>query len=169
MAMRDRFTTATKMANTAEALVSRVRNARKDQTDKDISISASAGIDPMLLALATELALKALITFDQGTKVIRTHDLFKLFNMLTPEQRERIESDFQTTYPWYAPSPMDPLGQDVASILEHHADAFVRWRYMHEMTQGSFCLSEIEDVVDTLLRLFRGRFVTVPYPTGSYC
>lgn len=114
----------------------------------------------MLLSLAMELALKAWITLDQGSKTIREHNLGQLFGMLKPEQRAKIESEFRQDFPWNNPSPLDALGMDVASILEHHSDGFVKWRYMHEMERGSFSISDMENVLEMLQRLFRDRYTT---------
>lgn len=160
--MRHRLTIATRMAETADALAARVRSTRKGLFREQSKTSAlgEAGIDPMLLALAMELALKAWITLDQGTKKIREHDLAKLFGMLQPEHQEIIEREFQRANPWFNPSQWDPLGKNVASILDHHANAFVKWRYMHEMDYGNFSLSEMEYVLETILILFRARLQT---------
>ncbi|SNR34210.1 hypothetical protein [Puniceibacterium sediminis] len=160
--MGQELTIAIKMANTADALVARVREARKGPftTPSNARLFADIGIDPMLLALAMELALKAWITLDQGSKIIREHNLSKLFDMLQPEQQEKIESDFRIACPWYNQSYLNPLGKDVASILDHHADAFVKWRYMHEMTHGSFSSSDMENVIESVLRLFRARYTS---------
>jgi hypothetical protein len=162
--MGRRLTIAIKMADTADALIARVKEARRGQftTPRRAPLSGDVGIDPMLLALAMELALKAWITLDQGTKAIRHHNLAKLFGMLRPEQREKIESEFRAAYPWYKPSYFDHVGTDVASILEHHADAFVTWRYMHEIEQASFSLSDVENVLETVLRLFRASYSEGP-------
>lgn len=150
---------AIKMADTAEALVERVREANKGLLAES-KIPAGLGIDPMLMALAMELALKAWITLDQGSKIIREHNLSKLFSMLRPEQQEKIEKDLRISCPWYNSSPLDPLGMDAASILDHHADAFVKWRYMHEMSHGSFSTSDMENVFESVLRLFRARYTS---------
>mgnify|MGYP002346464803 FL=1 len=120
----------------------------------------------MLLSLAMELALKAWITLDQGAEPIRVHNLAKLFGMLKQEQREKIESAFQAEYPWYSSSSWHPVRMDVGSILEHHADAFVKWRYMHEMEHGSFSHSEMEDVLEIVLKLFRARYTSKFVPWG---
>lgn len=157
--MANELIIAIKMADTAEALVERVREANKGLFSEP-QTPGGYGIDPMLLALAMELALKAWITLDQGTKTIREHNLSRLFSMLKPEQRREIENDLRTSCPWYNPSPLDPLGMDVASILNHHADAFVKWRYMHEMTHGSFSISDMGNVLESVLRLFRARYTS---------
>ena len=68
-----RLTIAIKMANTADALIKRVREATPGMfhDPSEARQLAELGIDPMLLGLAMELALKAWITLDQGTKTIR--------------------------------------------------------------------------------------------------
>lgn len=151
---------AIKMANAADALIKRVREATPGMfpDPSKARLSSELGIDPMMLALAMELALKAWITLDQGTKTIREHNLAKLFAMLKPEQRAKIESEFRVAFPWYNPSYLHH-GMDVFSILEHHADAFVEWRYMYEIEHGSFSISQMQDALEIVLRLFRSRYM----------
>jgi hypothetical protein len=53
------------------------------------------GVEPMLLALAMEFALKAWFVFDyDDPKVKKTHNLLKLFKVLLPESQERLEIEF---------------------------------------------------------------------------
>lgn len=73
-----RITTAIKMADAAEAILERVRMAVNDP--KCRTMPNSIGIDPMLLALAMELLLKAWITWDGrvSTKKLMVHELATL-------------------------------------------------------------------------------------------
>jgi len=78
--------------------------------------------------------------------------------MLKPEQRAKIESEFRATFPSYNPSSMRQ-GMDVFSIVELHAEAFVKWRYMYEIERGSFSISQMQDALEIILRLFRSRYM----------
>lgn len=156
-----RMTLAIKMADAAEAILERVRLALKEPFH--LRVKDCAGIDPMLLALATEILLKAWITWDGkvSEKQIKTHELSKLFSYLQLEQREAIETAFARDNPWCAPNYMS-LGRNVFSILDAHNKAFVEWRYVHEMTNHmSFSISDMEAVLVVMLQLFRGRYTQV--------
>lgn len=54
-----------------------------------------AGVEPMLLALSMEFALKAWFVWDHNTlKTKRTHDLLKLFELLNATTKERLDREF---------------------------------------------------------------------------
>lgn len=157
-----RMTTAIKMADAAEAILERVRMAVNDP--KYQTMPNSIGIDPMLLALAMELLLKAWITWDGkvSSKKLMIHELAVLFSYLQPHQRENIENAFAQANPWFAPNWFEPHGRDVASILDRHNKAFVDWRYVHEFKEPmSFSISDIEAVLIVTLELFRSRYTEV--------
>ena len=87
---------------------------------------------PILLALATEIALKAWQCRERQGPPDSYHDLLKLFEGLSEEARDILE----------AACPEQPLPGEVQAyipihsgmrrILETHRDTFVRWRYAHE-------------------------------------
>lgn len=111
-------------------------------------------IAPMLLALSAELALKAWIVREgvqQSTP--RSHDLLKLFRLLSPAKRERLSARFAAEIlPDYR-SWID-MDDDLESSLERISNAFVEWRYLHEQESASFEASKVEQIVELILNEF---------------
>ncbi len=90
------------------------------------------GVEPMLLALAMEFALKAWFVWDHDRHdPIRTHDLAKLFDALPVSSKDRLNAAFKDKV-----APIHPwsgwMEYNIKDVLEHHANAFVEWRYLHE-------------------------------------
>ena len=98
---------------------------------------------PVLLALATEIALKALQCQEKNGPPQRSHDLLKLFNGLRASTQKQLEAKM--------PQITDPLLQITASslgwptvnpgikeTLSFHRKAFEDWRYVYENPEGSF-------------------------------
>jgi HEPN domain-containing protein len=111
-------------------------------------------IAPMLLALSTELALKAWIVREgvqQSTP--RSHDLLKLFRLLSPAKRERLSARFAAEIlPDYR--SWIEMDDDLESSLERISNAFVEWRYLHEQESASFESSKVEQIVELILNEF---------------
>ena len=87
---------------------------------------------PVLLALATEIALKAWHCREMEGPPRHTHDLIALFEALS-ENTQRL---LAASYPGHLfPHPTDvfgPVPSDMRSALEIHRDTFELWRYPHE-------------------------------------
>lgn len=120
------------------------------------------GVEPMLLALAMELALKAWWVFDHDDPdVPRTHDLDKLFGQLTAESQGNLDIEFKRSV-----APLHPSGlfmdYGIRHILFQHKDAFVDWRYMHEPKHTSFQHSAFEATLVMVLTEFRKRYRIEP-------
>ena len=81
------LTIGVELADSATALLQRVDNFNKETTElpKEWDLRAHSGINPMLLGLSMELALKAWHVFDHDTPKIRGHDLLILFEGLKQE------------------------------------------------------------------------------------
>jgi hypothetical protein len=74
-----------------------VANLEREPFLQNVSIEKRShmGVEPMLLALAMEFALKAWFVFDyDDPKVKKTHNLLKLFKALLPESQQRLEIEF---------------------------------------------------------------------------
>lgn len=132
--MGARFSTSIRLADTSTAILQRVEafDWRKHQEEGVWDFTAHIGIDPMLLALSMELALKAWFMFDYDTnKVKRTHNLFKLFEALKAESRAKLDLEFRKTV---VPIHNTPHYVDygIDKVLAAHQDAFVDWRYTHD-------------------------------------
>jgi hypothetical protein len=125
--MSTRLTTAIKIADSANAVLQRVNSFDFEtaRSCKGWDLKAHIGIDPMLLALAMELALKAWYVFDHDTtKVIRSHNLAKLFVGLKPESQNKLDTAFRRSVALNHPILFD-TEYGILDVLEHHAEAFV--------------------------------------------
>lgn len=84
---------------------------------------------PVLLALATEIALKAWHCRETKGPPRRRHDLIALFEARS-ENTQRL---LATRYPNHlfprATEVFGPLPSDIRSALEIHKDTFLLWRY----------------------------------------
>ena len=85
---------------------------------------------PVLLALAIELALKALQWNERdGRQPDHTHDLLKLFKGLKKDTRERIEANMPEV-PGILPEL--PRRPGIRTALSRARNVFVDWRYPYE-------------------------------------
>ena len=108
------------------------------------------------LALSIELSLKA-TAMAHGAKVLRTHNLIDLFDVLPPHVKKSVELVYDevvkqipekssaaieicvskkpvppTEKEVDAASRKYPKGHDIRSVLKAEKDAFVSWRYFYE-------------------------------------
>lgn len=84
---------------------------------------------PILLSLATEIALKAWQVREGKKEPDRTHDLLELFESLKSDTQEMLEARMRELSPHYQwPLTKRPL----RDVLCSHKDAFERWRYGYE-------------------------------------
>ncbi len=101
-------------------------------TERDIFLFEGAFLAiPILLAFATELALKALLYRGGREKHARTHDLAKIYKKLNKELRDSIEEKSPPS-PKVSGIETSPEFMSVSEILEFHSNAFKGWRYLHE-------------------------------------
>ena len=85
---------------------------------------------PVLLALAIELALKALQWNERdGRQPAHTHDLLLLFKGLKKDTRERIEANMPEV-PGILPEL--PRRPGIKTTLTRARNVFIDWRYPHE-------------------------------------
>ena len=85
---------------------------------------------PILLSLATEIALKAWQVREGKEEPARTHDLLKLFESLERGTQEMLEERMRNLSPHYQwPQTKHPL----RDVLCSHRDAFECWRYSYEI------------------------------------
>lgn len=120
------------------------------------------GFEPMLLALAMEFGLKAWFVLDHNRRdPPKTHNLRRLFNELEVESRAHLERAFKERMgPFYYDMLCGALS--VSGTLENHANAFVEWRYPHELRNGGlvFNTSRFVTVLEVVLDEFNKRYVT---------
>lgn len=161
--MSVRLSTAIRIGDAAKAIL------RKTQSFPSLEFAEHAtveerehvGVEPMLLALSMELALKAWFVFDyDDPNVIKSHNLIKLFGALKIESQERLGAEFKRSVAPYHPSGFY-VDYSIRHILYQHQDAFVDWRYLHEakrsmmFDQGAFVAT-----LEMVLREFDKRYRT---------
>lgn len=154
------------IADSATAILQRVEAFDKNnpQIPKDWNMGAHIGIDPMLLALSMELALKAWFVFDHNTvEVKRSHNLLKLFEGLTQDSRHKLEAEFRLSVAPRHPSA-HYVDYGIRRVLSQHENAFVDWRYTHEKKNVSFHTSTFKATLEMVLSEFRKRYRTVEVP-----
>lgn len=127
---------------------------------EDPSEHEHVGVEPMLLALSMELALKAGAVFDHDNPkvILKSHDLAKLFNCLKPESQDKLDAEFKRSV---TPYHFNLLCVDygIRDILHHHRDAFTDWRYLHEADNSMmFYQGAFEATLEMVLREFRKRY-----------
>ena len=88
----------------------------------------------VLHAFAVELVLKA-VCVKRGVVYPKTHDLGKLFSLLSPTDQATAESGWKQKHPGSAAR----LGE----VLKSNADAFEEWRYQHEYTPTNIVSEEL--------------------------
>lgn len=163
-----RLTTAIDIADSATAILQRVEafDWQDHQEKEGWDMKAHIGIDPMLLGLSMELALKAWYAFDHD-KLITGHKLPKLFEALKPESQEKLDSEFKRSV-----APLHPnffyVNYGIDKVLYQHNDAFTDWRYMHDTRKKKTAISFEQSVfiatLEMVLSEFRKRYRTVEHP-----
>lgn len=166
--MSVRLTTAIRIGEAARAILRKTRSFPEQQIDRHESIVGREhiGVEPMLLALSMELALKAWFVFDfDDPDFSRSHDLDKLFGKLKPESQEKLDAEFKRSVAPYHPRGFH-IDYGIRDVLYQHKDAFVDWRYMHEPKSMMFDQSTFEATLEMVLKEFekRSRLETVGPP-----
>lgn len=163
--MSYRLTTAIRIADSARAILRKTKSLPEMDPAEDqdgIGALADIGVEPMLLALSMELALKAWFVFDfDDPVVIRSHNLMKLFEALKPDSQRRLDDQFKQTV---APSHPSLFFSDygICHVLYQHRDAFTDWRYIHEPKHTRFDRGTFQATLEMVLAEFRKRYVEVP-------
>lgn len=163
--MSARLTTAIRIGDAARAIL------RKTQSFPDREFGEyddwrelnHIGVEPMLLALSMELALKAWLVFDHDDpEVVKIHDLMKLFEGLKPESQEKLDVEFKRSVVPCHPSGIF-IDYNIRHILCQHRNAFIDWRYLHEANKTmQFDQSAFVATLEMVLREFEKRYRVVP-------
>lgn len=163
--MSARLTTAIRIGDAANAILLKTKSFPGDKFEQQENSSEHkhVGVEPMLLALSMELALKAWYVFDHDNpNVIRTHNLIKLFDGLKTESQKKLDSEFKTSVAPHHPSFVY-ADYRIRDILYQHQDAFTDWRYLHEAKKSMmFDQSAFEATLEMVLTEFRKRYRDVP-------
>jgi len=108
---------------------------------------------PVLLTFAMELALKAWWAKENmGSEVPKTHDLLKLFDGLNEDTRTRLEiAHPEIPHPYRG---FSPIRVSLRSMLDSSSDAFVEWRYLHELSSARFPIGEFNEALSSVIGEF---------------
>lgn len=156
--MSVRLTTAIRIGDAAKAVYLKTKSFPDELIleKDDVTEFEHIGVEPMLLALSMELALKAWFVFDyDNPKFMRSHNLIKLFERLKPESQQKLDNEFKKTVALTHPS-FFYVDYGIRDVLEQHKNAFTDWRYLHEGKDSmTFDLGTFEATLEMVLREFR--------------
>ena len=123
---------------------------------------------PILLSLATEIALKAWWCREQNKPSKKTHNLLELFKLLKPDTQKTLEAKMRKSSPhsvWAAepdmqslnPNLQDMLGEKMHplhDVLCAHHDANMRWRFLYEESHNLFETAEIDRALTAIINAY---------------
>ena len=113
---------------------------------------------PILMALATEIALKALQCQERKRSPMHTHDLLKLFEGLSENTQTRLEEGLPSQLDWVSLSlrmqDFCPVGAGMRKVLEFHRYSFMHWRYKYERPRGSFYLPALDEALTVIINTY---------------
>ena len=147
-------------AESLQCLANELKETTKIDEENLDSYSGKVLVTPVLFALATELALKAL--YYQETKKVPpyTHDLLKLFERLGEDTQAELEVTFEelgknTRGRLEAEWPK-PLSK-IRHVLQENKDTFRDWRYSFEHTGLRCFTGELDEVISTTIKTYYKR------------
>ena len=127
---------------------------------------------PVLLSLATEIALKAWWYQDRNKAPTHTHDLLKLFEELKPGTQDMLEARMRKVSPhavWTQKPSMENLTPDLQEmfaarmrplrdVLREHRNAHVHWRFLYEKESfAKFETAEIDRALTVIIDAYDER------------
>ena len=107
---------------------------------------------PVLLALATEIALKAWQCRERKTRPDRSHDLLELFDGLSRETQTRFEEKLPEVPCPIPGSP--PTKPGIRTTLDFHRKIFEQWRYLYEGQGKKFQIAEMNNVLTAIINTY---------------
>ena len=108
--------------------------------------------DAILLSLATEIALKALLFLEQKKDPPHIHDLLKLFKQLEPDTQKLLWEEMPG---WPGILEMSPFDYgSLPELLWSHRDAHTHWRFLHEKPMGVFRTAELNRVLTMIINAY---------------
>lgn len=159
--MSARLSRAIRIGEAAKAILRKTQSFpdREFREHEDYSEREHVGVEPMLLALSMELALKAWFVFDHDdSNLIKSHNLMKLFKGLMPGSQDKLDAEFKRSVVPYHPNGFY-IDYSIRDLLSQHQDAFIDWRYLHEPKKSMmFEQSVFEATVEMVLREFENRY-----------
>jgi|TARA_A100001391_G_scaffold146310_2_gene103849 hypothetical protein len=158
--MSARLSTAIRIGEVARAILRKTQSF-PDRDFEKLEVGRNLkdiGVEPMLLALSMELALKAWFVFDfDDPKHPKTHDLAKLFDKLKSESREKLDAAFRRSVAPYHPNGFY-AEYGIRDVLFQYKNAFTDWRYLHEPKTKMFEQGAFEATLELVLVEFDKRY-----------
>lgn len=154
----------------AKALL-RVVNHLDTEADKEVTESllfhGLVIVPPILLGLATELALKALHIREGGTRP-KSHDLLELFDSLPERMRRRLHSKMPGV-PGIHPA-LPSVYPGIREVFQANRTVFVEWRYLHERIREHAETSTLKEALSAIIDTFEERTPSpaLPLPDGGH-
>lgn len=126
---------------------------------------------PILLSLAAEIALKALLCWEKNKAPERTHDLQKLYLSLGENTQDLLEAKMRKVSPnsvWADKPGMQNLNSDIQDMFHakmhplrdvicSHRDSHMRFRYLYEKHEGRFEIGEINHALNVIIDVYYER------------
>ena len=109
---------------------------------------------PILLALATEIALKAWQCRERAGAPDRTHDLVALFEKLSQEAQDILETRCPKGVIPPALEVFGPIPSGMRGTLELHRNTFVSWRYAYEATDDHIWPDALDAALTAILEAY---------------
>ena len=120
---------------------------------------------PILLTLATEIALKAWQCRERQGKPEKIHDLLRLYEGLGSRTQEILEARMRKLSPhsiWAENPHMQNLNADLQDIFKakmhplrdvlcSHRNAHTHWRFIHEVPNCAFETAEIDRALTVII------------------
>ena len=161
------LSTGVKLEKQARSILKQTQAmAKADPHEFGIRREELTDVEPMLLALSMEFALKAWFVWDHNTlKTKRIHDLSRLFELLSDTSKERLDRKFRKNVAPLHPS-LFVSDCGIRDVLSQHANAFVEWRYIHEKRDHGISfnfttfIATLEMVLDEFATLYRNELVS---------
>ncbi len=144
-------------AKSLQRVAKELESTRTDSPQSDpLLFNGTTLATAILLPLATELALKALVCLERKQAPPRTHNLLKLFEQLELETQESL----RTRMPgWPEIIEVAPFEYgSLPEILWSHSDAHTHWRFIHEKRWGVFRSGELSQALTLITDVYDKRW-----------
>ena len=113
---------------------------------------------PILLTLAVEIALKALLCQEQKKDPPLTHDLLALFKALAPTTRKVLAAQMPGwTDLWFARESPYPHGS-LLEVLWQERTAHTYWRYIYEKGWGTCQTGQLDQALTIIIKAYYRRW-----------
>lgn len=150
-----------KNAKSLQRVAKELREKSAESMESDSLLSEGQSLaEPILLSLAVEIALKAMLCQEQKKEPPLTHDLLDLFQHLEPGTQKSLQAQIPgltmlpVGFPEGAPYPHESLPE----LLWAHRDAHTHWRYIHERPWAIYRYSELDQALTVIINSYFKRW-----------